>query len=106
MVLSNYSARTLVVLAPLLLAAEAGIALQARRDGWWPQKVAAWRQLWSGRRELARWRRRVQAQRSIGDREIVAAMRGEMHTPAVQSPLLERVNPLMERYRRIALRLL
>jgi GT2 family glycosyltransferase len=106
MVLSNYSARTLVVLAPLLLAAEAGIALQARRDGWWPQKVAAWRQLFQGRRELARWRRRVQAQRSIEDREVVAAMRGEMHTPAVESALLERVNPLMERYRRIALRLL
>jgi hypothetical protein len=33
-------------------------------------------------------------------------MRGEMHTPAVESALLERVNPLMERYRRIALRLL
>jgi GT2 family glycosyltransferase len=106
MVLSNYSVRTLIVLAPLLLAAEAGIALQARRDGWWPQKVAAWRQLLQGRRELARWRRRVQAQRSVGDREIVTAMRGEMHTPAVQSAMLERVNPLMERYRRIAMGLL
>jgi GT2 family glycosyltransferase len=106
MVLSNYSARTLLVLAPLLLASEVGIALYARRDGWWPQKVAAWRQLLKGRRELARWRRHVQAGRSVGDGEIVAAMRGEMHTPAVESALLERVNPLMERYRRIALGLL
>ena len=90
----------------MLLAAEIGIALQSRRDGWWPQKVAAWRQLLAGRRELARWRRRVQARRAVGDRVIVAAMRGEMHTPAVESPLLERVNPWMERYRRIAMRLL
>jgi GT2 family glycosyltransferase len=106
MVLSNYSARTLLVLAPLLLASEVGIALQARGEGWWPQKVAAWRQLLTGRRELARWRRRVQAGRSVGDREIVAAMRGQMHTPVVESALLDRVNPFMESYRRIAMRLL
>jgi GT2 family glycosyltransferase len=106
MVLSNYSARTLLVLAPMLLATEVGIALQARRDGWWPQKVAAWRQLVSGRHELARWRRRVQAQRTVGDREIVELMSGEMRTPAVQSAMLERVNPAMERYRQIAMRLI
>jgi GT2 family glycosyltransferase len=105
MILSNYSARTLVVLVPLLLAAEAGIALQARRDGWWSQKAEAWRWLFRRRRELTRWRRRVQSTRAVGDKAIVAAMRGEMHTPAVDSGLLQRVNPWMERYRRIAMRL-
>jgi GT2 family glycosyltransferase len=106
MVLSNYSARSLFVLAPMLLAAEIGIAVEARRDGWWSQKAAAWRQLLRGRHELLRWRRRVQAERAVGDRAIVAGMRGEMRTPAVESALLERVNPLMERYRRIAMRFL
>jgi hypothetical protein len=106
MVLSNYSARALVLLAPMLLAAEAGIALEARRDGWWPQKLAAWRQLFEGRHELVRWRRRVQAERAVGDRSMVARLQGEMHTPAVESALLRRVNPWMERYRRIAMRLL
>jgi GT2 family glycosyltransferase len=104
MVLSNYSTRTLALLGPMLIAAEAGIALQARRDGWWPQKVQAWRDLLRGRRELARWRRRVQAHRSMGDRPIVARMQGEMHTPLVDSPMLDRVNRWMERYRRAALR--
>jgi GT2 family glycosyltransferase len=106
MVLSNYSARTLALLAPLLLAAEAGIAVQARRDGWWPQKLEAWRELAGRRRQLAGWRRRVQAQRTVGDRAIVERMRGEMDTPLVESPMLRRVNRWMERYRRVILRLL
>ena len=106
MVLSNYSRATLALLAPLLLAAEGGIAVQARRDGWWPQKVRAWRQLAAGRRELARWRRQVQAHRAVGDRPIVAGMQGEMHTPLVESPMLDRVNRWMEHYRRAVLHLL
>jgi hypothetical protein len=106
MVLSNYSALTLVLLAPLLVAAEGGIAAQARRDGWWPQKLGAWRDLAAGRGELARWRRQVQAHRAVADRAIVASMRGEMSTPLVESPMLDRVNPWMERYRRLVLRLL
>jgi hypothetical protein len=48
----------------------------------------------------------VQAHRAVGDRAIVARMRGEMHTPLVESPLLDRVNPWMEHYRRAVLRLL
>jgi GT2 family glycosyltransferase len=106
MVLSNYSALTLALLAPLLLAAEAGIALQARRDGWWPQKLQAWRELVRGRRDVARWRRQVQAHRAVGDRAIVARMQGEVHTPLVESALLDRVNRWMEFYRRAVLRLL
>jgi hypothetical protein len=106
MIVSNYSGRTLALLAPLLLAAEAGIALQARRDGWWPQKLEAWRDLLRGRRDVARWRRQVQARRTVGDRPIVARMQGEMHTPLVESPMLERVNRWIERYRRAVLRLL
>src|SRR5205085_4623198 len=105
MVLSNYSPRTLALLAPLLVAAEAGIALQARRDGWWAEKLAAWRDLVRDRRKLRGWRRRVQAQRAIGDRPIVDRMHGEMRTPLVQSSMLERANPWMERYRRAVLRL-
>jgi GT2 family glycosyltransferase len=106
MVLSNYALRTLLLLAPMLLAAELGIALQARRDGWWRQKAEAWRQLARARRDLARWRRQVQRSRRVGDAALVAQMHGEMHTPLVESPLLERFNPWMERYRRAVLRAL
>ena len=104
MVFSNYAPRTLVLMAPLLLAAEIGIALQARRDGWWREKAEAWRRLVRERHELAAWRRRVQRTRRVGDAELVARMRGEMHTPLVESPLLERYNPWLERYRGLLMR--
>jgi GT2 family glycosyltransferase len=106
MVLSNYSGFTLLLLAPLLIAAEVGIALQARRDGWWREKREAWRQLVRALGEVRRWRRMVQGTRTIGDRSIVERMRGEMETPLVESGLLPRVNPWMARYRRAVLRLL
>jgi GT2 family glycosyltransferase len=106
MVLSNYSLPTLVLLAPLLIAAEMGIALQARRDGWWRQKLEAWRDLAGARGEVVRWRREVQAQRAVGDRAIVERMQGEMVTPLVESPMLRHVNGWVERYRRAVLWLL
>ena len=106
MVLSNYSGLTLALLAPLLVAAEAAIALQARRDGWWREKREAWRDLFRARRDVARWRRQVQSARAVGDRAIVERMRGEMETPLVESRVLPRVNHWMEIYRRAVLRLL
>jgi GT2 family glycosyltransferase len=106
MVLSNYSPAALVLLAPLLLATELYVALKARREGWWREKREAWRDLYRARGEVARWRSRVQRERATGDRPIVERMRGEMETPLVESGLLPRVNPWMERYRRVVLRLL
>ena len=58
------------------------------------------------RAEVARWRAGVQRGRLVGDRPIVERMRGEMQTPLVESGLLPRVNPSMERYRRVVLRFL
>jgi GT2 family glycosyltransferase len=106
MVLSNYAPRTLLLLAPLLLAAEVGIALQARRDGWLPEKRRAWRSTVREWSQLSRWRRHVQHGRRVGDRELMARMSGTIETPLLNSPLLVRVNPWMERYRRAVLRAL
>jgi hypothetical protein len=55
---------------------------------------------------VLRWRAQVQRGRATGDRPIVERMRGEMETPLVESGLLPRVNPWMERYRRLVLRFL
>lgn len=106
MLLANYSVRSLVVLAPLLLAAEAGIAVLARRDGWWPQKVEAWRTVWGERRQIAAWRRFVQSTRRRGDRIVVERMTGSLHTPLVQAPAVARAEPALEAYRRLLLLLL
>ncbi|MEA2466050.1 MAG: hypothetical protein QOJ57_176 [Thermoleophilaceae bacterium] len=106
MILSNYAPATLLLLAPLLLAAELGIGVQARRDGWWPEKVRAWRGAAREWRQIMGWRRQVQRGRRVGDGELVARMSGRMETPLMNSPLLARANPWMERYRRLVVRAL
>jgi GT2 family glycosyltransferase len=105
-VLSNYSLWSLVVLAPLLAAAEVAIALQARRDGWWPEKRRAWATLAREAPELRRWRRRVQAGRRVPDAEVLRDFAGTMATPLVDSRMLASANPWMERYRRLVAKVL
>lgn len=70
-VLTCYSRRMLVVLAPPLLAYECGIAVLSFAQGWWREKVRGW--IWLGRH--ARWLRErraaVQASRRRPDRDLV-----------------------------------
>jgi GT2 family glycosyltransferase len=106
MVLSNYSARTLLLLAPLLLLTEIGIAYQAWQDGWLRQKLSGWRSTISSCREVASWRRRVQAMRRVDDADLMAQMRGAVRTPLLNSPMVHAVNPLMDLYRRLVIRAL
>ncbi len=103
--LANYELRTLVLLAPLLLAAEAGIALLARRDGWWPQKAQAWREIAAEWRAIGRWRRRVQSHRRVGDAEVVRLMTAELDTPLVRTPAVMRAAPLLRAYRAVVVAL-
>ena len=104
-VLANYEVRTLLLLAPLLLAAELGIALLARRDGWWGEKVRAWKAIAAGRGELARWRRHVQAHRRLHDAPVLAPMTASLDTPLVRAPGATVVEPLLALYRRAVLAL-
>ena len=43
--LTTYQARTLLALAPLLVASEVALAVRSRQEGWGPQKVRGWRWL-------------------------------------------------------------
>ena len=74
MLRSNYRRRTLVVLSPALLLVEIGIMLIARRDGWWAEKVQAWRDARRAGDVVSGGRRLVAATRVRGDAEIVAEM--------------------------------
>jgi N-acetylglucosaminyl-diphospho-decaprenol L-rhamnosyltransferase len=105
-VLSNYAGRSLVVLAPLLLAGEVAIALQAWRDGWWPAKRRAWRALARELPRVLRWRRRVQAERRVHDAAIVSGFVAAMATPLVERSVAPRADPWVERYRRVAMKVL
>lgn len=105
-VLSNYSAITLVLLAPLLLGSELMVLAQAIRGGWTRRLFGAWVSAALGLRELIRWRRGVQRSRRVGDREIVELMSGRVETSLLDSPLTLRINPVLAAYRRILLAVL
>ena len=67
-VLTAYSARLLVLVAPVLLAAEAGVALLAWRQGWLREKVSGWAWLVRHAAWIAKRRRATQALRRVPDR--------------------------------------
>lgn len=100
-VLSNYSARSLALLAPVLLATELGTLLVALRSGWAREKLRAWGDLVRRLGELRRWRRGVQAARRVGDRELLAMQTARMDSPLVSHPLLGLANPLLAAHVRV-----
>lgn len=96
--LKNYSTRSLILLAPLLVADELALALIALGQGWGRQKLRAWRSLLAAetRRELRASRGAVQALRRVPDREVARWMTGRMEFDGVETPLLRWfANPIL-----------
>lgn len=69
-VLTLWQRRTLVLLAPVLLAVELATLLMAVGGGWGPQKVAGWGWIIRHRRWLRARRARLQQERVVSDREL------------------------------------
>jgi GT2 family glycosyltransferase len=70
-VLANYELRTLLLLAPLLLATEAGLIVVAALGGWLPQKLRAYGSLLALRNRLTTQRHAVQSSRRCSDAELL-----------------------------------
>jgi hypothetical protein len=107
--LRNWSARSLLVLAGPLLAAELALLAIAARRGWLGAKLRSYRDL--ARRET--WRRLRAARREdaprrrVPDRDLAAAMTARMEVDGGETPLLGRfANPLLAAVWAIARRLL
>ena len=105
-VLSNFAPATLLLLAPVLVAAELTVLVRAAREGWLAAKLAAWGSLLRNASRIRRWRTWVQAHRRVSDREVLVLFSGGVETDLLDSALLRRVNPWLERYRRIVLAVL
>jgi len=105
-VLSNYSALSLMLLAPLLLGTELAVAAIAMRGAWVGELVRAWGSTVRALPELLKWRRRVQASRRARDSELLELMVARFQTPLLDSPLVHRVNRLNVLYRAVLLRIL
>ena len=80
-ILSNYQARSLFVLAPLLLVFELGIVAVAAAQGWLPEKLRAYGSVVALRGPIRRHRRHVQALRRCSDRELRTLFSARFDTP-------------------------
>lgn len=80
-VLTTYRARTLLGLAPLLLASEAALYARGRREGWGSQKAAGWRWLLTHRGYLRARRNRIQGTRRVGDDELFELLSVDLDPP-------------------------
>jgi GT2 family glycosyltransferase len=84
-VLTNYEARTLLLLAPLLLATEAGLLVVAASGGWLREKLRAYGSLFQMRGLLIDRRRAVQASRRRSDREVLDYMNARLDSALVSA---------------------
>ncbi len=74
MVLANYERKTLLLLAPAMLAAEVGVVAAAIRHHWLRDKVASWKGFWKLRALTAAEAQQSQSIRRVTDGEILATM--------------------------------
>jgi GT2 family glycosyltransferase len=98
-VLSAYSPRLLLLLAPLLLTTELAMLALAGKDGWARDKLAGWG--WCLRKAgwLRRRRRETQALRRVADRDLAPLLTPVIDPAMIEVPgLVRAVNPLLERY--------
>jgi GT2 family glycosyltransferase len=103
--LSHLEGRTLLALAPLLLAVELAVLARAVREHWLRAKLAGYAVLWRDRRALVARRRAIQSSRRIGDSAILARMTASVDSPFLESPLVRRAEPALQAYRRALLAL-
>jgi GT2 family glycosyltransferase len=102
-VFANYELRTLITLAPLLAAVEVAVWALAVRRGFAAEKARAWLSLARSAPALVHWRRRIQATRTVPDRELLPRQAATIDSPALASPRLTAAGPLLEHYKRLVL---
>ena len=85
-VLANYEARTLLLLAPLLLATELGLLALAGVQGWLAQKLESYRSLFALRALLVEERRRVRGLRRRSDAEVMTLFEDRFDSALMPGP--------------------
>jgi GT2 family glycosyltransferase len=94
-----FSARTLLILAPLLVATELAMLLLAFRQGWLRDKLAGWVWLVKNGRKLFRRRRETQKLRRVRDRDLIGLLTAVVDPGMLRVPALVRIlNPLVAGY--------
>lgn len=104
---SAYSLRTIVLLAPVLVFAEAGLTALSWREGWLRDKVAGWRWFLRHGGWVRRHRRELQGARLVGDRFLSRYLTPVIDPAMIDVPAPVRAaNPVLRAYWALARRLL
>lgn len=94
-----YSLRLLLLLLPVLAAAELGLLVVAAREGWFRDKLAGWRWCFANRRWIRAHRRLLQSERRVPDRELARWLTPTVEPGMIPVPALVRAaNPLLRGY--------
>jgi GT2 family glycosyltransferase len=94
-----FSARTLLLLSPILLLTELMMLLLAARQGWFKDKLAGWAWLVRNGRKLHRRRRETQRARTVRDRDLASLLTAVVNPGNLKVPVLVRaLNPLLVGY--------
>jgi GT2 family glycosyltransferase len=91
-VLTCWDRRTIALLAPVFVAMEVAVSLAALSGGWFGDKVAGWRWLYSHRRWLRERRMLVQGTRTVSDRRLAPLMTDRLD--ARNFPIPDALRPL------------
>jgi GT2 family glycosyltransferase len=106
-VLSTYSPRLLVLLAPVLVSTELAMAVHAAREGWLREKLRSWAWVARNARWLARERRATQRLRRVRDRELAPLLTPTLSPAMIELPgVAKAANRAVEAYWRLARRAL
>ncbi|MFI7549065.1 glycosyltransferase family 2 protein [Micromonospora sediminimaris] len=84
--LTAYQGRTLALLAPMLLLTELAMLATALVGGWGRQKTRGWAWLWRHRNWIRARRRRLQAERTVGDGALADLMTARVAPSNVPVP--------------------
>ena len=94
-----YSARMILLLAPLLVATELMMLALALRQGWLRDKLAGWAWIARNARTLLRRRRETQRRRRVRDRDLAGLLTASVDPGMLEVPAFIRaMNPLLLGY--------
>jgi GT2 family glycosyltransferase len=98
-VLSSYSPRLLLLLAPVLASTEAALLVLALKEGWARDKLAGWGWLLRHAGWLRRHRRETQRLRRVRDRELARYLSPVLAPAMISVPAPVRaINPIVAKY--------
>jgi GT2 family glycosyltransferase len=105
--LTAFSPRLLVLLSPVLVSTEVGMAAVALKEGWFKDKAAGWGWCIRNVRVLARRRRATQGLRKVRDRDLAGLLTPVFDPGMLPVPrVLRAANPVVAQYWRLVRRAL